>query len=72
MNSEYKSFTVEEFQNNFDELMDRVENGETFVITSKYGNALMIPYKEVVKVFEEVDSDFDDIVKIHRDHEEGS
>lgn len=66
-----QKFTVEEFQSDFDNLMNRVENGETFMITSKYGNALMVPYKEVVKVFESLEVD-EEIVKIHTDHEEGS
>jgi len=69
--AQYKSFSVEEFQNNFEELMNRVENGETLVINSEHGTALMLPFKEVVEVFEEVDSDLDEIVKIHTDHEEG-
>lgn len=69
--TQYKSFSVEEFQNNFEELMNRVENGETFVINSEHGTAIMLPFKEVVEVFEEVDSELDEIVKIHTDHEEG-
>ena len=44
-----QSFTVEEFQEDFDNLMDRVENGESFVITSEYGNAVMVPYSEEVQ-----------------------
>ena len=44
------SFTIEEFQANFDNLMDRVENGETLLIKSEHGNALMVPYKEVVSI----------------------
>ena len=68
---ELKRFTVEEFQSDFDNLMDRVENGESFIITSEHGNAVMVPYKEVVQVFEECDVDLD-IIRIHTDHEEGS
>jgi len=44
-----QSFTVEEFQEDFDNLMDRVEKGESFVITSEYGNAVMVPYSEEVQ-----------------------
>jgi len=44
-----QSFTVEEFQEDFDNLMDRVEKGESFVITSEYGNAVMVPYSEEVE-----------------------
>jgi len=32
----------------------------------------MVPYNEDVKVFEESDVDFDDIVKVYTDQEEGS
>jgi len=67
-----QSFTVEEFQKNFDNLMDRVENGESFIITSEHGNVVVVPYKEVVSICEESNVDFDEIVKIHTDHEEGS
>jgi antitoxin (DNA-binding transcriptional repressor) of toxin-antitoxin stability system len=67
-----QSFTVEEFQSNFDSLIDRVENGESLIIKSEHGNAVMIPYKDVVSIYEESTVDFEEIVKIHRDHEEGS
>ena len=69
--SELQSFTVEEFQSDFDNLIDRVENGESFLITSEHGNAVIVPYKEVVHVFEESGVD-QDIIRIHTDHEEGS
>ena len=69
--SELQSFTVEEFQSDFDNLMNRVEQGESFIITSEHGEAVMVPYKEVVQVFEECGVS-DDIIRIHTDHEEGS
>ena len=69
--SELQSFTVEEFQSDFDNLMERIENGESFIITSEHGNAVMVPYKEVVQVFEECGVS-EDIIHIHTDHEEGS
>jgi len=71
MNQELQSFTVEQFQADFDSLMSRVENGESFIITSEHGNAVMVPYNEVIEIFEEskVDSE---IIRIHTDHEEGS
>jgi len=68
---EPQSFTIEEFQSNFDNLIERVEKGESFIIISKYGNAMMIPYNEIVEVFGDTCSD-DDFIKIHTDHEEGS
>lgn len=68
--SELKSFTVEEFQSDFDNLMEKVENGESFIITSEHGNAVMVPYKEVIEVFEECNVD-EELIRIHTDHEEG-
>jgi len=57
-------FTVEEFQADFDNLFNRVERGESFIITSKHGNAVIIPYGGRREV--------DDLIRIHTDHEEGS
>ena len=52
-------FTVEEFQDRFDELMERVENGEHLGIINENGQAaVMIPAD-------------DDLIRIHTDHEEG-
>ena len=50
-----KKFTVDEFQSDFDDLLERVENGESIIITSEYGEAVMIPY----------DKNVEDLVKIH-------
>jgi len=71
MDETTEKFTVEEFQENFDILLERVEKGETFIITSEYGDAVIVPYDEVVPVFS--DSAFDEeIVRIHTEHEEGT
>ena len=70
--NDLQSYTVEEFQSNFDNFMNRVENGESFIITSEHGNAVMVPYKEVVEIFEDANVDFEEIVRIHTDHEEGT
>jgi prevent-host-death family protein len=52
-------FTVEEFQNRFDELMERVENGESLGIVNENGQAaVMMPAA-------------DELIRIHTDHEEG-
>jgi hypothetical protein len=68
---ELQSFTVEQFQSDFDNLISRVENGESFIITSEYGDAVIVPYDDVVPVFS--DSAFDEeIVRIHTEHEEGT
>lgn len=58
-----EEFTVEQFQNNFDELFDKVENGETIKITNGKHSFLMAPYKII--------QDVDEFVKIYTDHEEG-
>jgi len=48
-------FTVEEFQERFDELMERVENGERIGIINEDGQAaVMIPAD-------------DDLIRIHTD-----
>lgn len=62
-----ETFTVEEFQKNFDTLLERVENGESFIIQSDEGNAIIIPYKELV----DIGVNLDEYVEIHRNHEEG-
>ena len=56
--------TVEELQEKFEEYMDRVEAGETFIIQSEHGDCMLMPYKH----YEEID----EFVRIHTDHEEGS
>jgi prevent-host-death family protein len=56
-----EKFTVEEFQSNFDNLMERVENGESFTITSEYGDAVIIPYtqeaEELIRIHTELNND---------------
>lgn len=69
--SKLQSFTVEEFQSDFDNLMNRVELGESFIITGDHGNSIIVPYKEVLQVFEDYDLD-EDLIRIHTEHEEGS
>ena len=52
-------FTLEEFQERFDELMERVENGESLGIVNENGqSAVMMPAD-------------DELIRIHTDHEEG-
>jgi len=58
-----ETLTIEELQENFEEYMDRVEAGETFIIQSEHGDAMLMPYKSYKEV--------DDLVRIHTDHEEG-
>ena len=59
-----ESFTVEQFQFHFDELIERVENGESFIIKSEYGNAVIVPCKE------EICEELNEIIRVHIDHED--
>lgn len=69
--NELQSFTIEEFQNNFDNLMERVENGESFIIRDIDNSAVIVPYNETIKYA--IDSVVDDeMIRLHTDHEEGS
>jgi antitoxin (DNA-binding transcriptional repressor) of toxin-antitoxin stability system len=68
---ELQSFTVEEFQADFDNLMSRVENGESFIIRDGDNSAVIVPYNETIKYAVELLVD-DELIHIHTDHEEGS
>jgi antitoxin (DNA-binding transcriptional repressor) of toxin-antitoxin stability system len=59
-----KSITIEELQADFDAIISRVEEGESFLIRSEHGNVVLVPYGS--------DKEIDDLVRIHTDHEEGS
>jgi prevent-host-death family protein len=58
-----ETLTIEQLQENFEEYLDKVEAGQSFLIKSEYGNAILIPYEEYKEV--------DDLIRIHTDHEEG-
>jgi hypothetical protein len=66
-----ESFTVEEFQSDFDNLMTRVENGESFIIRDGDNSAVIVPYNETIKYAVESVVD-DELIYIHTNHEEGS
>ena len=68
---ELQSFTVEEFQSDFDNLMQRVENGESFIIRDGDNSAVIVPYKETIKYAVESVVD-EELIYLHTDHEEGS
>jgi signal transduction protein with GAF and PtsI domain len=70
--STMEKFNVEYFQQNFDEIMERVDNGESFIVESEHGDAMLVPYKEVVNIFEEVGVSEEDFTRLYREHEEGS
>jgi antitoxin (DNA-binding transcriptional repressor) of toxin-antitoxin stability system len=69
--NELQSFTVEEFQADFDNLINRVENGESFIIRDGDNSAVIVPYNETIKYAVESIVD-DELIHIHTDHEEGS
>ena len=53
-------YTVEHWQENWEELIDRVENGETLGVINEDGNkAVMVPAD-------------DELIRLYTDHEEGS
>jgi len=68
---ELQSFTIEEFQADFDNLMTRVENGESFIIRDGDNSAVIVPYNETIKYAIESTVD-DELIRLHTDHEEGS
>ena len=68
---ELQSFTVQEFQEKFDYLMSRVENGESFIIRDGDNSAVIVPYNETIKYAIESTVD-DELIRLHTDHEEGS
>ena len=51
--------SVEHWQENWDELMARVENGERIGVTNGKNTAIMMPAD-------------DEVIRMYRDHEEGS
>jgi hypothetical protein len=68
---ELQSFTVEEFQADFDNLIEKVENGESFIIRDGNKSAVIVPYNETIKYAIESTVD-DEMIRLHTDHEEGS
>lgn len=58
-----RSITIQELQSDFDTIISRVENGESFSISSEHGSVALVPYGS--------DEEADDLVRIHTEHEEG-
>lgn len=53
-----EKITVEEFQSDFDNLIEKVENGESFILTSEYGESVITPYdEELVKIYTEMNNE---------------
>ena len=71
--NELQSFTIEEFQTDFDNLMDRVENGESFIIRDGRKSAVIVPYNETIKyALDQKPVVDDELIRLHTDHEEAS
>ena len=51
-------YSVEHWQKNWDELMDRVENGESIGVTNGKNTAIMMPADE-------------ELIRLYTEHEEG-
>ena len=69
-----ESFTVEEFQSNFDNLMQRVENGECFIVKDGKRKCIIVPFNETINyALDSLNAVVDDeMVSIYTEHEEGS
>ena len=68
-----KKFTVEEFQKDFDNLLERVENGESFIVTDQGKEVVIMPAEDYEYIVDTVDGIVDEeVIRIHTDHEEGS
>jgi len=63
-------FSVEEFQEDFDNLLEKVENGESFIITSEGKEVVIMPAKDYDLIIDGIE-EHDDLIRIHTDHEEG-
>lgn len=59
-----EKFTVEQFQENFDTLISRVENGESFIIEDGGKKVVIIPHKTSNDDLQLLD----EFVKNHKDH----
>jgi hypothetical protein len=70
-----EKFTVEEFQKRFDELLERVESGESFQIYNDNNEVVIVRttnYDYIVDSSDSSDYSDEELIRIHTDHEEGS
>ena len=65
-----QKFTIQEFQSDFDNLLERVENGESFIITDNGKKVVIMPAKDYDIIVDGIE-EHDDLIRIHTDHEEG-
>jgi len=59
-----EQFTVEEFQEDFDNLLERVENGETFIITDQGKEVAIMPAEDYDLIVDGIE-EHDDLIRIH-------
>jgi antitoxin (DNA-binding transcriptional repressor) of toxin-antitoxin stability system len=53
-----ETYTVEDFQSDFDNLMSRVEKGEHIMITDGECSAVLVPAEdEIVKIYTELNNE---------------
>jgi antitoxin (DNA-binding transcriptional repressor) of toxin-antitoxin stability system len=69
-----ETYTVDQFKENWEELISRVESGESFIIKDGNTQAVIVPFKETINyALESLEPVVDEeLIHIHTDHEEGS
>jgi hypothetical protein len=55
-----KKLTIEDLENNFDEYLDKVEQGESYLIENENGSVMLVKYEE------------EELLRIYTDHDEAS
>jgi hypothetical protein len=50
-----QEYTVLEFQENFEQIISKVEHGKSFKILSEYGTVMLVPYLNEVKISDDVE-----------------
>ena len=55
-----KKLTIEDLENNFDEYLDKVEKGESYLIENENGSVMLVKYEE------------EELLRIYTDHDEAS
>lgn len=73
-NHKMETYTVDQFKENWEELISRVEGGESFIIKDGNNQAVIVPFKETINyALESLEPVVDEeLIHIHTDHEEGS
>lgn len=55
-----KRLTIEDLENNFEEYLDKVEQGESYLIQNETGDVLLVKYDE------------EELLRIYTEHDEAS